>query len=148
MHIFGRSAKGWLTPNAPPPPPPRHRHWYCNHVNRSERQYPLFLTSWTQPEASWHLETPNTCPHPTSKIHTALFLAACNPIIISVGWIWDHWVLEGLRRAWSHDTEERQERNTGGDGIFKGGGWGSCLKDRHVHSHQDRHMNKLLSLSL
>lgn len=32
-------------------------------------------------------------------------------------------------------------------GYLREGG-GSCLKDRHVHSHQNTHMNKLLSLSL
>lgn len=100
---------------------PLHRHWYCSHVNGSVRQYPVFLTSWTQPEAPWHPETPNTCPLPTSKIHTPLFLSACNSLIISVGWIWDDWVLKVLQRAWSQDTEEQQERNTEGDRIFKGG---------------------------
>lgn len=103
-----------------------HLHRYCSHVNGSVRQYPVFLTSWTQPEASWHPETPNTCPLPISKIHTPLFLAACNPLIISVGWIWDDWVLKVWRRARSQDTEEQQERHTKGDRIFKGGrrgGW-------------------------
>lgn len=106
MHDFEGSAKGWLTPNAPVPfSSQRHRHWYCRHVNRSVRQYPLSLTSWTQSEAYWHAETPNTCPLPASKIHTPLFLVTCNPLIISVGWIWDDWVLKVLHMVWSHETD-------------------------------------------
>ena len=115
----GQPRGGWHQTH----PPLHHHHWYCSLVNGSVRQYPLFLTSWTQPEASWHPKTPNTCPLPTSKIHTLLFLAACNPLIISVHWIWDDWVLKVLRRARSQDTEEQQERNTEGDRIFKGW-WG------------------------
>lgn len=92
-HRWGVSQRGGWHLTHPSRPPHHHRHWYGGHVNRSVSQYLLSLTSWARLEASWHPETPNTCPLTASKIHAPLFLVACNPLIISVGWIWDHWVL-------------------------------------------------------
>lgn len=40
----------------------------------------------------------------------------------------------------------QRDRNSEGDGIFKGGVC-VCVKDRHVHSHQDTDTSKMLPVS-
>ena len=133
-HPWGGSAKGWLTPN---PRPPYLR--YCSHVNGSVRQYPVFLTSWTRPEAPWHPEPPNTSPPRFKNTHTPLFLAPCNPLIISVRWIWDDYVLKVLRRAgglrYRGTARKKHRRRRDISGRVRG----QVLEDRHIHSHSHKY---------
>lgn len=89
-HPWGGSSKGWLTSNTHPQP------LILQTCQRKCKAIPSFPNKLNPAAGIQRLQTR---PLPTSKIYTCLFLAACNPLIISVGWIWDDWVRKVLKES-------------------------------------------------